>query len=135
MFSHIVIFLIIIGLFVHNVDCSLFEYLIDPMNIFTPNSELNINEIRNEIIEEINYKKQQEEKAKYKTILEHEEKLKKELTQKMKENIIKQIEIENENKKFVQYLEIVKKNNRKEIGENIEENIIQFAEDKLNLKN
>lgn len=124
-------------LLAHFANCSVFNYMFDPMNIYSDTSEnnININDLRNSIMNDIKYQKKQTEKEKYKTIMEKEKKLKNELTELMKDNILKQIEIENENEKYSKYFEITKKNNRKKIDFDEDEDIINFAESKLNHKN
>lgn len=61
-------------------------------------------------------------------------KLKNELVQKISKNVKRQLEIEEENSKYIKYFEIVKEKNRKEIDENDENNIVKFAEEKLHNK-
>lgn len=108
---------------------------IDPMNIYFETNNLNIDNIRNNVIKDMNYKQQQQENDKHKFILEKEKIIKNELEKIIEQNIIKQIEIENENKKYIKYYDIVKKNSRKEIDDYSDENIIEFVENKLNSNN
>jgi len=108
---------------------------IDPMNIYFETNNLNIDNIRNNVIKDMNYKQQQQKNDKHKFILEKEKIIKNELEKIIEQNIIKQIEIENENKKYIKYYDIVKKNSRKEIDDYSDENIIEFVENKLNSNN
>jgi len=108
---------------------------IDPMNIYFETNNLNIDNIRNNVIKDMNYKQQQQENDKHKFILEKEKIIKNELEKIIEQNIIKQIKIENENKKYIKYYDIVKKNSRKEIDDYSDENIIEFVENKLNSNN
>lgn len=139
MFSKLVVFFVLlIQLISFTNGLSLFSFLFDPLNLCSESNEnpyeneINIYKLKNSIIDEMKYQKELEEKQKFKLIFEKEEKLKNELTQKIKANIIKQIEIDNENNKFTKYYDIVKKNNRMEIDEDEEENLIKFATNKLN---
>jgi hypothetical protein len=113
-----------------------FNYLFDPMNVYSSESgeysDFDIDAIKNTIIQEINQKNKQIEKEKYQSVLEKEKKLKDELYKVIKENIIKQMEIDNENKKMEKYYGIMKKNYRKNIDENNEDELIKFVENKLN---
>ena len=101
-----------------------------------PNMDLiDTDMIKQIIYEEIESEKKRLQNNKMDEIKKREDVIKNELIKNIRENIKKQLDIENENKKYTKYYEIVQKNNRKEINENNENEIIKFVENKINQNN
>lgn len=118
----------------------IYDYLFDSnpaeyLSNANPNikqTDFNIDSIKKSMLDSISIEKKQIEKEKYKTVLEKEEKLKEEPHKIAKANIIKQLEIDNENKNLEKYYKLMKQNLRREIDENDEELLIKIVEEKLN---
>ena len=90
--------------------------------------DFNINNIKNIIINEYTNHKKQIEQEKYKSIKEKEIQLKNKLSKIARINIIKQLEIDEENKKLEKYYKLMKDNYRKSINDEL----VKFIESKIN---
>ncbi len=123
MYNTTIIFFIIISLFFELTNAFSLKEILNKIKINSDdlfgNSDLDVNTIKNEIINKIkeeNKKKEEEEnKNNMKDIIEKENKLKQELIVKIQENIKTQLELDEENLMFIEYYKITKEKNRADI--------------------
>ena len=91
-------------------------------------SDINVNKLKQEVIMELDNLRRYKQSHKMISIYEQEKMIKNKMSDNIKANIKKQIEIEEENKKFIKYYEIIKERNKKTNVESEEDEIIKFVE-------
>ncbi len=131
MFLQIVLLSILLILNIQSIQAFEFNFnILDYFN-FNNDDNININLIKKSILEKMNENIKKENESKKSKTAEKEKKLKNQLTNLISENLNKVILLEQENKNYIKYFNLIKEKNKKENEINEVEKLIMQVENIL----
>jgi hypothetical protein len=108
------------------------NYDLDDLDGINNFNNFDIEQIKNSVMKEHEDLKRQNDRKKQKLIRDKEAQIKNDLEKIVRENIIKQLKIDEENEKLKKYYELTREKLKKTLSVDDEDELIEFAKNKLN---